>query len=66
MKTKFFYALSICLAVLAFVGCKEDPVPAYLEVSESELSLNYEGDEVSLTIESGGVDILGDKTRVIN
>lgn len=52
MKTKFFYALSICLAVLAFVGCKEDPVPAYLEVSESELSLNYEGDEVSLTIES--------------
>lgn len=55
METKFFYALSLCFSVLFFVGCvdKEDvPTPTYLRTDQSTLNLSYEGDDVSLSLES--------------
>ena len=44
--------LFACVSAIVFIGCTPEETPSYLHVSQSSLTLSYEGDDISVNVEA--------------
>lgn len=44
--------LFACVSAIVFIGCTPEETPSYLHVSQSALTLSYEGDDISVNVEA--------------